>query len=167
MSGYRPSHVVRNIDVAKEVARIKKECGEVGITPTELCRSIGVKAGLVTSWGWRAGQDPNFRPRGSVFEAMNEELKRLRRQKDEEALAQMRQNKDVVPKHLQNPGPKIEVIETKPPAGTYDDPDLRGATYLRPLNACDALTSIIKEKIKGMTLVQLAMLLSHIEGNGK
>lgn len=133
------------MNVANEVARLRRECSELGITGVDLCKAVGVKAQLISSWITRSKGDAKYQPRASVLKRMNEKLAALRKTKTEQA------------------GLKQPYI--KPPP-QFDDETPIVLPNHKP-SACEILTGIIQEKLRGMTLVQLAQVIGFIEGNGK
>lgn len=139
------------MEVLKEVARLKKECNELGITAQDLCSMVHVKKQLISSWVYRSKDNPAYKPRQSVLLQMNEKLEELRRSKRGEG--------------------KATTLPAQTIAPDFDDDDLEPAinqALNRRPSACQVLTEIITDKVRGMSLVQLAMLIGHIEGmNGK
>lgn len=149
------------MDVLKEVKRIKNECHEVEITPTELCRMIGVKPGLIGSWKARA-VDLKYQPRASIVAKVNAKLKELRAAKDSKDLQGMRETKA---------RPVLQVVdEVKAASQPYIFDDREKAALEKTLQPTghQVLKQIILDRLCTMSLVQLALLLAHMEqGNGK
>ncbi len=147
--------------VEREVAFIQRAAKELNMSVNDLCGLAGLKQGLVSQWLSRLKHGQITRIRASTLLAIHNKVAELRREKRANGAAE----KAVV---------EVKVEPKAPPAMvclTEDDlpKDFTNTTpAAKVTSGHQALAGIIREKLNGMSLVQLALLLAHIEGgNGK